>query len=467
MAPAGGILTITGQDIDPGAHPLVTFSDGKSYSVTVPSVLSSTNTLLVAAPIYFDALGNESSGTVSIQVTQTPSTGTPVVSNKLSGLTIQAPLASALPPGYLLAAFLNAAIQHATSLKENLVGTSLDSPASQATLDKQIATLNATLLQVQSVADGTSQSFIVGQVKNADLYVGRADLIHAEKVLIGVLSTFAGPEPDLSKFGSITALGFANVQSSSSLNPIQAAAQAALDAALNSVTTPAGLNNAVANWIASFVKSDPALATKYAVVGSGVLASILAVQILGLPEALVAAWVTLYPGADILLSDFVMTDAIKVIASAVLAQCLDGVSPAVAVKDFFSGVVTTLLSEVGGGVAGDMLLLKDALTWVRNGFKCSPPGMFTVNINVIDVIGGRQDSAVQVCADLGANRSVCGPYGGFAFGTDNTIDVTATKGQAYNVVIPANQPVSPYCSVTSGGSSEFGPAMPTAVVTCN
>lgn len=89
---------------------------------------------------------------------------------------------------------------------------------------------------------------------------------------------------------------------------------------------------------------------------------------------------------------------------------------------------------------------------------------YTVNLSIS--FGGAYGDHVQVCVKDSINNETCGPNGGFARGTAQ-ISLKADPGMSYTVIIPPNQPMSPYCAVSSGSAGVYGPTMPTAVVSCS
>ena len=92
---------------------------------------------------------------------------------------------------------------------------------------------------------------------------------------------------------------------------------------------------------------------------------------------------------------------------------------------------------------------------------------YVLNVQVKGSHAGFTNGSVQVCVDYKSAKEVCGPEnGGFSFNSTGQIRLKANPGEAYTVVVPSNQQMAPFCSVTAGGSGQFGPSLATAVVTC-
>jgi hypothetical protein len=91
---------------------------------------------------------------------------------------------------------------------------------------------------------------------------------------------------------------------------------------------------------------------------------------------------------------------------------------------------------------------------------------YVLSVQVKGSHAGATNGSVQMCVDYKTAGEVCGPIGGFAFNSTGQISLKANPGEAYTVVVPSNQPIAAFCSVTAGGSGQFGPTLATAVVTC-
>ena len=92
---------------------------------------------------------------------------------------------------------------------------------------------------------------------------------------------------------------------------------------------------------------------------------------------------------------------------------------------------------------------------------------YVLSVQVKGSHAGFTNGSVQVCVNYKSAKEVCGPENrGFSFNSTGQINLRASPGEAYTVVVPSNQQMAAFCSVTAGGSGQFVPTLPTAVVTC-
>jgi hypothetical protein len=256
----------------------------------------------------------------------------------------------------LVLAFLEATLGTDTNLRSSIAGTPLDTPVMQSAVSTQIATLQNLIPQVQSVATGASTSYTIGQLTGVNVAVGSRDLANADKLFLGLLTAFAGPEPDLTSFGSSSVAGrapFRGVAVSSRVayaatpNPIQLAAQAVLTAATNPLTTAAQFNAAVAAFIASFVQANPDL-TVHSLIGMlGLLGTITAVEVGSgpvLPTLLLAGFLQFGEGIAALgaaVDVAAVLSGIGGIGTAIVEVCSKGLSASTFISGFVGGVSCT------------------------------------------------------------------------------------------------------------------------------
>jgi uncharacterized protein (TIGR03437 family) len=270
------LLQIDGRGFDPNSQVEVTFSNGTGFSITVPAVEVALSSVAVSVPPFLDGNGNFVGGAVNVQVSQTASPGNVVKSNVLSGFQIQAlPAASPLPAGSLTLAFVRALLQGTTDLAAIVTGTALDTPQLRGDLSNQMASLQNDVNQLGSVMSGALSSFPMGQLNGVDVSVGLKDLAVADQLLLNLVAVFAAGEPDLSLLGnpssavlagSLDAIRSTKARAAAAPSPVQSAAQAVLQLATNPLTTALQLNQALANFVASFVKANPGLAKTITVV---------------------------------------------------------------------------------------------------------------------------------------------------------------------------------------------------------
>jgi hypothetical protein len=372
------ILVITGQGFDPNSQIQVNFFNGSGYSVAAPAVLATSTSVTVSVPAFIDSYGGFAAGSVSVKVTQTPTSGPAASSNVLGGFQIQ-PVAAALPlsPGSLVLAFLSAELQDTLSLP--IVGTTLNTPAMQSELSNQVTNLQSAISNVQSVMSGAWVSFGVAQFKGSTISAGPSDLANADRLLLGLLTVLAGVEPDLP-----TAQGSA--AGGTSPNVVQAAAQAALVAATNPLTTTLQLNRAIADLSASLVKADPTLSAGYVTAMLAILGTAAAVSVVGAPTAVVSAWLAGYLVASdaitALTAEVTIAEIVQ-IGSRLIAQICEGngLNPFIYIKNFFKGILLAALGELGKawdwlGFLNDVMSISRTDACVGAGSPSTP--LFTV-----------------------------------------------------------------------------------------
>jgi hypothetical protein len=259
------MVTINGQGFDPEVQYEVRFFDQGGFSATVAALLANSTGIAVSVPPFFDASGSFTEGTVSVEVRQISASGAANTSNALAGFQIAAlPAPSPLPPGTATLAFLNANIDANNELQASIAGTGFDTPEMRSSLAAQAATLRNLAAQVQAVMNGAGP----------DVTVSLTDLATSDRLLLGLMTVFAGPAPDLTPFGLSPA--FVGVRPlalrgsrllASEANAVQTAAQAALAAMADSATRMEELNRAFATFsvsVASFAREHPGLAAAYA-----------------------------------------------------------------------------------------------------------------------------------------------------------------------------------------------------------
>jgi len=360
------LLIIAGSGFDPTAQLQVTFFNS-GFSVTVPAVYTTSTQVLASVPPFLDAQGNFGAGTVNISVSQTSSSGAAIApgalsrflvpngdlsrgtgampashtpysgaaatSNALSGFQIRAlPAASVLPAGTLTLALLNATLQAIGNLQGAVSGTSYGTPAMQSTLSRQATVLQNLIPQVQSVTNGQSTGFTMGQIDGSNVNVGLQDLATSDRLLVSLLTAFAGPTPDLSKLGVPT-----DVTTS---NPVQAAAQAALSAVMNPATNPLQVNQASANFIGAYVQTNPTQATAALLMTAGVFG-----VVAFLPEGIGAgALALLAEGIGALTTAVSTTTIIVAIGGAVVGIALEACAQGYTLGSAFRDIVKTILT---------------------------------------------------------------------------------------------------------------------------
>jgi hypothetical protein len=284
------VLTIRGAQFNPKAKFKITFSDGQAFSVAEPALVANKHEIQAALPPYFDRSGNLTSGTLSIQVTVTPKSGTPVSSNILSGLKIEAPPASSLPAGSYMLTTLHAALLADTDLQTTLIGTAIGTPDVLNELGAQVTNLNTLIADVQAVINGTSSGFVIATHNGANVVLNRTSLAAGDRIVLSLLNQLAQPipkpaAPDLAAMGSPEAARSAS-------NAIQLAAEAAVAA-----TTVPLLNTATAQLAAgaaSYAAAHPCDAAEALVFAGGVVATVASLP--SLPEIALTTYLAIYSG---------------------------------------------------------------------------------------------------------------------------------------------------------------------------
>ena len=364
-----GLLSINGSGFDSDAQLQVTFFNTNGFSVTVPVLLATSTAVATSVPPFFDGSGNLASGTVNIEVAQLSSLGTTTYSNVLSGFQIQAVAAAPpLPPGTLTLALLQATLQSTTNLQSSS-GTALASDV-QGAISSQIASLQNTISQVQSVVSGATPSFTIGQFDGSNINVGPSDLAITDRLVVGLLTTFAGPTPDLGAFSGSSGGALASFHSGLAWvkpadapgvsSTIQGAAQAALAAATNSLTPLPQLTQALANFTGSFananISSDDA--KNYLTMMVGAVLGGVAVAVVGAPTIVLA-------GSLALTAEVTTEEALWVSVTTAIAVCAHG--PIGSVMEFEQGVlVKTFLTGLWGEIADQLLLFHNVMTIIEN-----------------------------------------------------------------------------------------------------
>ena len=206
--------------------------------------------------------------------------------------------------------------------------------------------------------------------------MGQQELANSDRLLLGLLTVFAGPTPDLSALGLSSGLvpyGFgarAKAQTAGlTLTPVQVAAQAALAA-----TGVPQLGRALASFVFSFQQQDPVLAlaiataAKYAIAGAAVL---IVGGAITPPGALFAADLAFDAGVAELGSVVFLASekAVMTVGLAALSACADGLTKWGSVSSFIQGVVNKV--TIGGEVVEAFDAMTKFVTWRREGHPCS------------------------------------------------------------------------------------------------
>ncbi len=185
------LLTITGSGFDPAAELSVRFFDDRGFSVKVPLVAVTATSVTVAVPPYLDArTGEISSGYVNVQVIKTTGTAS-LPSSTLGGFHIQGLPIPTAPPGAITLSLLKASVRAAQSLQNGIKGTSLDTPALNAALSKEITDLSSFMASVQAVVQNQSLSVSLGSVSGKEVTINASSLRSSDQMIIGMALALA------------------------------------------------------------------------------------------------------------------------------------------------------------------------------------------------------------------------------------------------------------------------------------
>jgi hypothetical protein len=370
------VLTIEGKELNPKAQFTVTFSDGQGFLVKEPGLLANKHEIHVSLPPYFDKNGNLTDGTLSIQLTEAPNSGTTSSSNILSGLKIEAPPTTSLPAGTFLLALLQATLSADTDLQTSLAGV----PDVLNGLTAQVTDLKGLIANVQSVINGRTSGFVIATHNGANVMVDRNALATSDRLVLSLLEQLAQPSPQ-SPAGSYLVAGLDAAKAGS--NRVQAAAMAALNAT-NSAEVASAMQNLV-QAIESFTRAHPY--TGFVVLlGGATLAMLGIVAYVGtpfLPALVLAGWLQGYIGLSLLFAPVALFSYEGVSAAAptvlkVACAALDGTKAGIVkVKDEFTGGIT---DQFKSELSSDISKLNDALELVKCGKRIfSRPKVSVVN----------------------------------------------------------------------------------------
>jgi hypothetical protein len=183
-APAS-LVAITGSNINPAATLTLALSDNMGYTVNIPLASAAAAGVQVSVPPYFSvAAGTFGSGTVSMTLTQSIA-GSTATSNTLSGLTIQA-LPAVPGTGNATLALMQANLQEAQKLQNQIIGTAQDTPAVTAALAQQVTNLQSLVNNVQNVVQ-EGQSYTLGIVGGADITVTPTNISQVDSFILATL----------------------------------------------------------------------------------------------------------------------------------------------------------------------------------------------------------------------------------------------------------------------------------------
>jgi hypothetical protein len=190
-------LKITGAGIDPNAAVSVQFSAGASYSVTVhPLHIDPDGTITVAVPLYLDATGEVSSGTMSMTVTQAGRTSAATNLNVQSLPSVQG---YGLPNGMISHGFYEyAARRIATRLNQlqslqELPGHSFDTSAAQEALSNLLISTIEARNDIDRVATNPALSIDAGQLPGGASLQFDAKSLDMMDRMIGLYLSEASP----------------------------------------------------------------------------------------------------------------------------------------------------------------------------------------------------------------------------------------------------------------------------------
>jgi hypothetical protein len=193
----GTLLTIVGTGFDPHASVSVHFFDDQGFSLTVPAISVSGNSVTVSVPPYLNPnTGALGPGHVRFQVVSQSGSQT-ASSAEVSDFQIQDLPIPAEAPGAALLHFLQAMTTTASQLQTSIAGTRLDTPAQRAGIADLITQLGPIISGIQTVVQNPSQTFTLNTGSGPPLTLGAADLRLIERIFMGTLLAEAAVEATL------------------------------------------------------------------------------------------------------------------------------------------------------------------------------------------------------------------------------------------------------------------------------
>jgi hypothetical protein len=191
------LVTFNGSGFNPEGEFTVRFFDNKGFSVNIPVVDAGTNYVTASVPPFLNlGTGAFGPGTVNVQVVQTAE-GSTMVSNAVGGFVIQDLPTPVTPPGALTLALLSASVDVAQTLRNEMSGTSFDTPALNDAISNQISGMNGLITNVQAAVDNPGQTFEMGTMDGTPITITNADLRSADRMIMAMLSVIGagGPSP--------------------------------------------------------------------------------------------------------------------------------------------------------------------------------------------------------------------------------------------------------------------------------
>uniref|UniRef100_A0A2A4XET0 Fibronectin type-III domain-containing protein n=1 Tax=SAR86 cluster bacterium TaxID=2030880 RepID=A0A2A4XET0_9GAMM len=191
----GELLTIfmAGSDYDPDAELSIVFSDSEGFSIEVPSIDATSNSVKVSVPPFSHPLTGEiGSGTVDVQVVQIAGAFT-FTTNRLAGLQIADLPSFDEPVGTRTVAYLEGAIQllrssqeHQTQL-ETLAGGELSNSVLDNTVSELIGDYSQLKFEIETIIADPSSVSIIAQIAGETLQLDIDSIAEIDR-LVGALT---------------------------------------------------------------------------------------------------------------------------------------------------------------------------------------------------------------------------------------------------------------------------------------
>jgi len=200
LAPAE-LLTLDGRGFGSGKGLSVRFSNAQGFSLDVPVAEATSRSATVAVPAVIDtSTGNFTEGAVDVTVIKKIG-ARQLESNTVSGLDLRAlPTPQNSTAGLITLGYLLAAQDEATTIKNDISGTSLDSTELQDALSALITDLNTLAGQVQNVVDTPSSTFDLGTVDGVAITVDAAALANIDRMIAGLMEAMGNTQPTAGGF---------------------------------------------------------------------------------------------------------------------------------------------------------------------------------------------------------------------------------------------------------------------------